>query len=137
MVRHYPLCSLCNEQVKDTIHPNACRAAYAAEAARLQGGRRAFERMHELLFANRKRLGDKVYRDLAVQVGLDPVLFLRRMEDPVVRQAVHEDIELARQLGVDGTPTMFLDGRRIPALCLTPAFWQAVAQRPVPSDESN
>ena len=98
------------------------------------GGRRAFERVHELLFANRKRLGDKIYRDLAVQAGLDPVLFLRQMEDPVVRQTVHEDIELARQLGVHGTPTMFLDGRRIPFWCVTPAFWQAVARRPVPSD---
>jgi len=133
-VRHFPLCSHCNELVKETIHPNACRAAYAAEAARLQGGRRAFERVHELLFANRKRLGDKIYRDLAVQAGLDPVLFLRQMEDPVVRQTVHEDIELARQLGVHGTPTMFLDGRRIPFWCVTPAFWQAVARRPVPSD---
>ena len=93
--------------------------------------------MHELLFANRKRLGIRSIATWRFRSGSILSSSSARMEDPVVRQAVFGDIALARQLGVDGTPTMFLDGHHIPAVCQTAAFWQAVAQRPVPSDESD
>lgn len=51
-------------------------------------------------------------------------------DDIQTRRAVEADIQLGLSLGVDATPTVFLDGRRVPELCLTsPAFWNAVAAR--------
>ncbi|MFQ5810910.1 MAG: DsbA family protein, partial [Armatimonadota bacterium] len=128
LVRHYPLCNACNSNVKSEFHQNACDAAYAAEAARLQGGETAFWQMHDLLFRNRKKLGKGLYRSLALQIGLDADLLLRDMDGENVRQIVASDIELAKKLDVKGTPAMFLDGRRITELCQGPVFWQAFAQ---------
>ena len=48
------------------------------------------------------------------------------VDDP--REGVTGDAELARRLGVRGTPTMFLDGRRITELCDGEVFWKAVAE---------
>ena len=135
-IRHYPLCTHCNQEVERNVHPNACRAACAAEVARLQRGQLAFKLVYGLLFANRKQLTDGIYRYIGFQVGLDPESFLKQMQEPVVRQIVQDDIALGRKLGVDGTPTMFLDGRRIPELCLTPEFWQAAAKLPDPAAAS-
>jgi predicted DsbA family dithiol-disulfide isomerase len=127
-VRHFPLSSDCNDDVTGTNHPNACDAAFAAEAARLQGGERAFQRMHELLFESRSRLGDETYRELAVEIDLDPDLLLRQMESDDVRRIVNADIALARNLGVTGTPAMFLDGRRVTELCQSGVFWRTYAK---------
>ena len=126
-LRHFPLCVDCNDQLHDNMHPAACRAAYAAEAVRLQGGPEAVLRMHELLFQNQKKLSDTVYRDSAVRLGLDPERLLRDMDDPRIRQSVTEDIALAKELGVSATPTLFLNGRLIPNVCRTPVFWKTMA----------
>ena len=128
LTRHYPLCSDCNDSVGEKLHQNACEAAYAAEAARLQGGDTAFWQMHDLLFNNREKLGKELYRKLALQIGLDAVLLLSDMEGEEVRQIVESDIELAEELGVTGTPTMFLNGRRVTELCRGPVFWKAFAE---------
>lgn len=128
MVRHYPLDNECNANVKTELHPNACEAAYAAEAARLQGGDGAFRKMYALLFENRKMLGNKLYRKLAGQIGLDTDRFQADMEGDVVRRIVQSDINLAEELSVTGTPTMLLNGRRIPKLCQVPVFWEAFAE---------
>ncbi len=49
------------------------------------------------------------------------------MRGEAVRRIVESDIALADALGVTGTPTLFLDGRRVTRLCETPRFWEAVA----------
>jgi predicted DsbA family dithiol-disulfide isomerase len=136
LLRHYPLCKACNGDVKDDLHPNACNAAYAAEAARLQGGEEAFGKMQELLFRHGRHLGRELYRDLAARIGLEPDLLLRDMESEAVRQIVASDIELAKMLGVTGTPTMFLNGRRISEICEGPVFWKTVAKVWAPADDA-
>jgi hypothetical protein len=127
--RHFPLCPDCNGTVIREMHPEACRASYAAEAARLQGGDQAFWRLHDLLFAYGRRLGERSYADLATQIGLDGERLVADMQSDVVRQAVAADILLATELGVSGTPTVFLNGRPVPPFCRgNPLFWDAVSQ---------
>jgi protein-disulfide isomerase len=126
-IRHYPLAQACNPGAGSNPHPEACAAAYAAEAARLQGGDEAFRRMHGLLFRYRKQLGPETYRELARRTGLDDAQLLRDMGGTAARDAVAADVELARRLGVTGTPALFLNGRRVPDVCDTPVFWQALA----------
>ena len=128
-VRHFPLCGSCNHGVSGDFHPHACDAARAAEAARALDGENGFGRMSELLFDNRTRLGAQLYPRLARQIGLDVDRFQAAMAGDAVSRAVQSDIELGRQLGVKGTPAMFLDGRPVPELCQTPTFWEAVANR--------
>jgi len=134
-VCHYPLCRDCNGKVTAGRHRNACRAAYAAEAARLLGGDEAFRRMQSLLFENRQKLGMELYPELAAQIGLDPEVFLRELEGEAVREIVESDIRLAHELGVNATPTMFLNGRRVTRLCQTRVFWQAIADKLSPVND--
>lgn len=127
MVKHFPLCKACNNQLTEDVHSEACRAAHAVEATRLQGGDEAAWKMHELLFQHQKHLGEETYRSLASRLGLNAEELARDMESDLVRQAVATDVALARRLGVTATPTMFLDGREVPSLCRTPVFWKAIA----------
>ena len=126
LVRHYPLCGSCNESVESEFHPNACDAAYAAEAARFLGGDSIFEQMNDLLFEHRANLKPELYCTLAVQLGLDAASFRREMRSDRVRQVICDDIALAKALGIAGTPAYFLNGRRVPDICRTHVFWTAV-----------
>ena len=126
VVRHYPICSACNPNVPRTVHPDACRAAYAAEAARRLGGRAAFDRMTDLLFANAAFLGTAIGREMAKAAEIDPDRFLGLLDDSSVRERVAEDVAEAHRLGVHDTPTLFLDGRKVPDICMSSGFWKAV-----------
>lgn len=127
MIRHYPLSRSCNDDLAEDLHPNACEAARAAEAARLLGGEDAFRRMYRHLFLNRDRLGPELYRTLAARLDLDPAALVRRMDSARVREIVEADVALGRRVGVRATPAMFLDGRRVTELCRSALFWQTVA----------
>ena len=61
-------------------------------------------------------------------IGLDGEQLVEDMESELVRQTVTADIVLAEALGVTGTPTVFLNGRRVPRVCLrNPVFWEAIS----------
>ena len=72
--------------------------------------------------------GSDLYRELAREIGLDPELLAIQMDSDEVHRLLADDIALARELGVTGTPAMFLDGRPVSELCDTPAFWRNYAK---------
>jgi predicted DsbA family dithiol-disulfide isomerase len=63
-----------------TSHPHAEQAAEAAEAAAAQG---SFWEMHDVLYENQKRLGDRDLRAYAERVGLDLESFDQEMAEHV------------------------------------------------------
>ncbi len=129
-LRHFPLSTECNPFAKKDTHPGACRAAYATESARRQGGDKAFLQMNAILSARRSTLSDQMLTAAAERLGLDNTRLLADMNDDRIKQNVADDITLAIKLGVTHTPTAFLNGRRIPQLCLSNnVFWKAVATK--------
>ncbi len=126
LVFHYfPMNTGCNPAVNRTLHERSCEAAAIAEAARLQGGNDAFWKMHDELFINqlrgKKRLSPE---ELARKVGLDPVRLEKDRNSPPVRDRIARDIERARQVGVKGTPAVFLNGRLVQTSAGDPV-WQS------------
>lgn len=103
-------------------HAHALTAARAAEAAGLQG---KFWEMHDMLFTN-QRAWDKafdarpVFEDYAVKIGLDLEKFRRDVNSSVVEQRIFLDGKRAHALGVNGTPTVFMNGRELPFESLPP-----------------
>jgi len=92
------------------FHPNAMPAALAAEAAREQG---KFWPMHDKLFENQQQLSDATYERIARDVGLDLGRWKAAYASGKYRSRVEEDARLAASLGVNGTPTMFVNGEQV------------------------
>lgn len=108
--RHYPLDSSCNAQMERALHPDACQAAAAAECAGQLG---KFWEYHDLLFENQRTLDrDSLFR-YARELNLDIGKFRTCLDDPATMARVREDVAAGEKVGVDSTPTMFINGRRI------------------------
>ncbi len=108
--KHFPLGRDCNPEVDADHHPHACAAASAAEAARMQG---RFWDFHDAVFAISLVDGVEILGATANALKFDMDRFEADRASAAVAARVATDIELGRRLGVEGTPTMFLNGRRI------------------------
>jgi len=98
--RHLPLTS---------IHPEAQPAAEAAMCANEQS---AFWEFHDKLFGG-ELLGAGVYSQYAATLGLDVEAFESCMSNRTYAQAVQADSDFALNLGVNSTPTFFVNGLAI------------------------
>ena len=99
--RHFPL---------TTVHPKASVAAQAAEAAGAQG---KFWPMHRALYARPGGDASENLERLALRVGLEPYRFNSDLTGSRFAKKVALDVESGRESGVTGTPTFFLNGRRL------------------------
>ena len=97
--RHFPLAEL---------HPHAVNAARAAEAAASAG---RFWPMHDALVAHQDALDDAALAAYAAANGVSAAAVRAALEDGV-HDAASRDVESGMASGVQGTPTLFLHGRR-------------------------
>jgi protein-disulfide isomerase/uncharacterized membrane protein len=108
--RNFPLDSSCNEALPRALHPNACLAAMAGECARKQS---RFWEYHDRLFENQKALErDDLFR-YAREVGLDIPAFRTCLDAQETKDRVSEDIRAGLAAGIESTPTLFINGRKI------------------------
>ena len=89
-------------------------AAEAAECANSQG---AFWPYHDILFANQTGSSDQ-YSDrrllaFADELKLDGEEFRSCLRDGYSRDVVEQDTNLAAQMGVQATPTVFVNGEKV------------------------
>jgi protein-disulfide isomerase/uncharacterized membrane protein len=106
--KHYPLSSGCNPAMQDDMHPNACKAAVAAQAAHRQG---KFWGFHDRLFQN--DLTNVDYIGWANEMGLNVARFGKDLFDENISQKIKDDIELANKLEIGGTPSVIINGRKV------------------------
>lgn len=104
--RHFPLTQ---------IHTNAMPAARAAEAA---GRQNKFWEMHDVLFERQQewsnlRNPENLFISYAESIGLDRERFLSNYKDKSLDEKIEADRKSALSLGVQGTPTFFLNGKKI------------------------
>ncbi|MCX5875703.1 MAG: thioredoxin domain-containing protein [Deltaproteobacteria bacterium] len=92
------------------MHKLAQSAALASLAAHRQG---KFWQYHDLLFENQKSLSEAKYVELAKKLGLDLDRFNKDSKAPVNQQTLERDMADAQLAGVRGTPTIFVNGRRL------------------------
>ena len=90
-------------------HSQANLAASAAIAAQKQG---KFWSMHDAMFAHRDDLSRQALIWLAKQNGLDTRRFETDLDSNDVREIVIRDVRDGDRAGVEGTPTIFLNGQR-------------------------
>jgi protein-disulfide isomerase len=90
-------------------HPHAQHAAEAAEAAGAQG---RFWEMHDLLFENQGALTDENLGQYALAAGIDAPRVINEILTGVHTERVREDFRYGARAGVNGTPTLFINGAR-------------------------
>jgi protein-disulfide isomerase len=93
------------------IHKNALAAAHAAEAARNQN---KFWEMHDRLYRNQKEWADledprPIFISYARQLNLKVEQFASDMDSFLVDQRISADVSRGTAVGVNGTPTVFID----------------------------
>jgi hypothetical protein len=111
----FPLDNECNSVTGSVSpggpHPAACEAAAAVRLAKTAGADRERE-VIEWLWAHQARLTPaKVFDGISERFGLDV-----RQNYNTLLQAISQDAAEGRRLHVSGTPTFFLNGRRLPLL---------------------
>ena len=113
--KHFPLNRACNAAMDEgkAGHAFGCLAAEAAEAARRLGGNEAFWKMHDALYENQRKLDEKPYTRLAQELGLDAAAFENLLADAATRRRIEQDAAVGKAVGVQGTPAVFLDRRRV------------------------
>jgi protein-disulfide isomerase len=92
------------------FHNNAESAALASEAARQQG---KFWEMHDKLFANQAALDRPSLEKTAQELGLDMAKFTAFLDNPKSKEILEADKKQAAQFGATGTPTFFVNGRKM------------------------
>jgi protein-disulfide isomerase len=91
-------------------HEHAVKAAEAAEAAREQG---KYWEYAAILFRNQSSLQVDKLKEYATQLGLDRAKFDAALDSGRFTEKVRRDVQDGQRIGVNATPTVFVNGRRI------------------------
>jgi protein-disulfide isomerase len=93
------------------LGPDSVVASHAALAAEKQG--KYFE-MHQALYRNKGDLDEQRIMEIAKEVGLDTAKLRSDMTDPEIAKTIARNEDLARKLGVKGTPGFIIGGKSHP-----------------------
>ncbi|MGF1494337.1 MAG: DsbA family protein [Microcoleaceae cyanobacterium] len=96
--KHFPLAE---------IHPEAIPAARASWAAQQQG---KFWEYQDALFKQQDQLGEDLYVSIAEKLELELDKFNADRQGEAANRAVEQDTQLARGLGIRGTPFFVMNG---------------------------
>lgn len=110
------------------LHPNAELAAEAAACAQEQG---AFWPMHDMLFRQQAEWApgsgvDKRFGQYAQALGLKTEQFAECLNKNRYSQAIRQDLQEGLKLGVQGTPTFFINGQSLVGAQPYEAFRQLI-----------
>lgn len=117
--RHFPLAQ----------HENARAAAYASEAAGLQG---RFWEMHDLIFERQNKWAKSdrapdIFIEMAQELGLDLERFKTDIGSAAVMDKVEGDYKSGLGARVDSTPSFFINGQKIKNLRSADEFKKIVS----------
>lgn len=120
--RHFPL----------PQHKNAKLAAYAAEAA---GKQEKFFEMTGRIFEAQKRWeglsengAREIFKNFARELNLDMQKFETDLNNEEIKKSVDEDYKNGVALGINSTPTFYLNGKKLQNLTSYDAFKKAVEE---------
>ena len=110
ILRHYPLDQECNPTLSQQVHPSSCAASVAAECAGEQG---KFWEFHDALFQRQSELGPALYDDVAKKLGIDLDRFHASIQSHRHAAQIQSDMSAGSALGAQGTPTFFINGKKL------------------------
>ena len=128
-----PVSSVCNPEIRENSHEDACWLAEAGACAASQG---KFWEYHDLLFEKSPRQAPEELKQYAKDLKLDGAAFAQCLDSGKEEPAVARDVEDGASLGVTGTPTFFINGRQLVGAQPLTAFQKIIdaelARKPTP-----
>jgi protein-disulfide isomerase len=118
--RNFPLDNTCNRIMERPLHLYSCDAAKHVICANQQG---KFEAVYENLFENQASFGPGRIDALTQETGADMQKMAACLSTPETASAVSRDIEEGITLGINGTPTFFINGHKVEGYVPPPKVW--------------
>ncbi|MEW6051035.1 MAG: thioredoxin domain-containing protein [Candidatus Zixiibacteriota bacterium] len=110
--KDFPLDGRCNDLVTREINPNGCLASKLAHATGLVAGEDAYWRAYQWIVDNRATITSASVTQLATFLGVAQLDLETALSDPRIEARIARNVELAKKLGVDSSPTIFVNGRK-------------------------
>jgi protein-disulfide isomerase len=111
---------------KDFPLPNHAEAFKAAEAAHCAGEQGKYWEMHDAMFANIRNLFVPALKEMARKLGVDGAKFDACLDSGKHAENVRADYELGASMGVNSTPTIYVNGRALVGAQPFEAFKQII-----------
>jgi protein-disulfide isomerase/uncharacterized membrane protein len=112
--KNFPLDKSCNAKLPGSTHPGSCFLALGGVCASQQG---KFEAYHDRVFGT--ELHDPKAADvarLAGEAGLNATAIESCLGDPKTRDALDVQVAEGNRLGVNATPTLYVNGKKLPRI---------------------
>jgi protein-disulfide isomerase len=112
--KNFPLDNACNPKLQRAAHPGSCTLALGAICAQNQGRLEAY---HDRVFGSELKNPQPadVVR-LASEAGLNAAAIEGCLDDPQTKAALAAEIAEGNRLGVHSTPTVYVNGKKLPRL---------------------
>jgi len=108
--KNFPLSSDCNPSLQFNMQPQSCNAAYAAIAAHQQN---RFWEYHDELFQSDLNFDENTFKSIAEKIELNMEKWETDRQSTTTKQHLIEDLKTAIGIDINGTPSVFINGRRL------------------------
>jgi len=114
---HYPLDTNCNDDIDSTVYDNSCLASKSIQAT---ADMNILEKFMIRFFKQHKEISHNFDIEKALMIFDETGLgekeknsFRELLNSAATEKKIAEDLKTAKKLKIDGTPTIFINGRRI------------------------
>jgi protein-disulfide isomerase len=112
--KNYPLDQTCNPHLKSTLHPGACVLALGGVCAQYQG--RFWPYADKVFGTPLQNPGPKDVVRLATEAGLNGPALETCLGDPRTKERLTVEIAEGQRVGVQATPTIYINGKKLPRI---------------------
>jgi protein-disulfide isomerase len=110
------------------LHDTSLDLAMAARCAGEQGGQNLFWAMHDKLFSLQGKFATTSLPDLAVSIGANKTVFNNCLASKKYLTDIRADYVDGQSLGIEGTPTFFINGYKASGVITSDQFDQIIKQ---------
>jgi protein-disulfide isomerase/uncharacterized membrane protein len=112
--KNYPLDQACNPDLKQTVHAGACWLAMGGICSGYQGKFAAYQ--GKVMTTEVHNPGPADVVRMGTEAGLNAAALEACINDPKTKERLSAEIGEARRVGVQATPTLFINGKKLPRL---------------------
>jgi len=114
------------------IHTEAFKASTHAYCVAKTGGNDAFFKFSDALFDAQAGLtpatSDQTLKDVEIKAGQDPAKIVACAATPAAKEAIDASVALGDKVGVNATPTIFVNGRGLPLVGIPYPMMQKIIE---------